>query len=221
MAKPKRVPFAEVLAHLSCDAINAVSMHIDWQEVRGDDGEGFRSFEAVKCQECGATLVLDGGGNEKHCDVASSDMLDTNVDGDPHMDVDCDGYVGSAEGPMMNYWYPVEIKDCTATALKLVDLPLCVVEFRDGTTGLALTGGGMDLSWEICEAFIAIGYLPPVAFTRVPGMAGKSLNKTARLVIAACLKSNEVQQRWAQGNIDEIKRTVARMRKDARRKGGK
>jgi hypothetical protein len=84
--------------------------------------------------------------------------------------------ISEAEGPMMNYWYPLEgISDETEAseaALGLSGLPLCVVEV-DGSYGLALTGGGMDLSWEIAEAYVRLGMLPPVHFADLPSMAGK------------------------------------------------
>jgi hypothetical protein len=79
-----------------------------------------------------------------------------------------------ADGPMMNYFYPVSDYtpgDMNAWAAKLVDLPLCVVEIGD-ERGLALTGGGMDLSWEIAEAYVRLGYYPPT-WIDLPAMSGR------------------------------------------------
>lgn len=72
------------------------------------------------------------------------------------------------EGPMVNYRYPVgglTVSQAQAAVDDgaLAGLPLCLVEY-DGEPFLALTGGGMDLSWEICQAYVNLGYLPPVAF---------------------------------------------------------
>lgn len=91
---------------------------------------------------------------------------------------------------MMNYWYPVEITDVEEAAKKIVHLPLCVVQVKDDDdeleTGLALTGGGMDFSWEICEAFIRLGYAPPLHFADLPGIAGKRLSDRNRLILEGC-----------------------------------
>ena len=96
----------------------------------------------------------------------------------------------SAEGPMMNYWYPVHINDEDQAAIKLAGTSLCVVNV-DGQTGLALTGGGMDMTWDVCEAFIALGMLPPVHFGDLPGMAGVGSERDLTIV-AACLRSYKV-----------------------------
>lgn len=91
-----------------------------------------------------------------------------------------------SEGPMMNYWYSLgdsrndysgariggwnHTADEIGTAYKLRDVSLCLVEV-DGTFGLALTGGGMDLTWQIVEAHTLLGYLPPAKFCRPPGFS--------------------------------------------------
>jgi hypothetical protein len=100
---------------------------------------------------------------------------------------------------MMNYAYPLESLriDMRGTLLgdsvpdsigahgfpttvheaahALRGLPLCIIERLDGEGyELALTGGGMDLSWEICEAFVRLGFLPPVHFCDLPDM-GRTL----------------------------------------------
>lgn len=77
-----------------------------------------------------------------------------------------------AEGPMMNYWYPIGLREEEIeAACAIKDLPLCFVKVDD-VDGIALTGGGMDLSWQICEAYVRLGYLPPVHFT-LPRMADR------------------------------------------------
>lgn len=99
---------------------------------------------------------------------------------------------GSFEGPMMSYYYPLEdtLRDMTEAAKCLVDLPLCVVHFNESDTyGLALTGGGMDLSWEICEAFMRLGYLPPVHFCRLPAMAGRGVSPRDKWIISGCRRA--------------------------------
>lgn len=95
-----------------------------------------------------------------------------------------------AEGPAINYLYPLDAveQDPIEAAYRLRRLPLCVVE-RDGNWGLALTGGGQDLSWEIASAYMLLGYLPPADFADLPGMAGRGSSDADRQIIAACLRS--------------------------------
>jgi hypothetical protein len=234
---------AIALAELSCDAIESKPVNIDWRETLGEDCEGWRSFEANECEECRGIVVLScNDGGEAHSDcpgveapeecekcggtLRAATIGDAEDEDDRiaalecedcgHKFVDpehCNGHVGTAEGPMMNYWYPVKIEDCAEAARKLAHLPLCVVEMRDGETGLALTGGGMDLSWEICAAFITLGYLPPFHFCDVPAMAGKTLNDGELLVLAACKRTCEVIGGWAASRIDRLKATEKSIRK--------
>ncbi len=96
------------------------------------------------------------------------------------------------DGPRMSYWYPVDYIDsdnAERIAVTLVDLPLCLVEV-DGDWGLALTGGGMDMSWEIITAYVLIGLMPPVHFARdLPAMARRGTGADDQILIAACLRS--------------------------------
>jgi hypothetical protein len=180
---------------LYCDCIGVEPITCDWREILGDDMEGWRSYEAVDCDECGETLVLS---------VSNGGDLHRNIDSDSS----CSGNIPECEGPMMNYWYPIDIKDCEEAARKLVCLPLCVVEFPDGTTGLALTGGGMDLSWEICNAFMLLGQLPPVHF-ELPAMCGRGVNERDRWVIAGVRKACQVMAKRMAWRLKKLKDTVA------------
>lgn len=80
------------------------------------------------------------------------------------------GYV--AEGPMMNYYWPLTHwlnADPYEVAERLRHLSVCLVKIerddRDALWALALTGGGMDLSWNIAAAYIACGFMPPRALS--------------------------------------------------------
>lgn len=96
---------------------------------------------------------------------------------------------------MMNFFYPCEIDDCDDAAETIAHLPLCVIQFRDGETGFALTGGGQDLSWEICEAYIAVGCCPPFHFcSDLPRLAG---HKPKAEVLAGVRRTIEVSRIWA------------------------
>jgi hypothetical protein len=90
--------------------------------------------------------------------------------------------------PMMNYAYPLpmdfKVPDDFRDRLSCLTIVLI-----QGNPYLALTGGGMDLSWEICESYIALGYYPPYHFCRLPGMAGRGESKSDQNIIKCCLKS--------------------------------
>jgi len=67
---------------------------------------------------------------------------------------------------------------------------------------LALTGAGMDFSWEICETYINLGYLPPIEFCDLPNLAGKDYSKPEnKRIVLACLRSVEL----AEARISSIK----------------
>lgn len=172
---------------LSCDAIEVKPRDFDWTE---GYGETWECWEACHCDQCNAVVL--GREGDRHSDVDSES--------------ECRGAL-SGEGPMMSYWYPVAIDDVEEAARAIVDSPLCVVQVN-GETGLALTGGGMDLSWEICEAFMVLGHLPPLHFADLPGMAERGTSKRDQWIVAGCLKSCAVAASWATGRAKRIRRMV-------------
>lgn len=99
--------------------------------------------------------------------------------------------------PVMNYAYPVKLRygdDSRDVATRIDALAGCVsLADIDGQHYFALTGGGMDLSWNICAAFIAAGLMPPVKYLRdLPGYAssGKyrsNLTDPVAALVVACL----------------------------------
>ncbi|MBD3404346.1 hypothetical protein GF420_15760 [candidate division GN15 bacterium] len=113
--------------------------------------------------------------------------------------------------PMMNYYYeigsrwePVDAEEAQRT-LWLESLPLTVVRV-DGNYVLALTGGGMDFSWEICEAFMVLGFLPPVHFCRLPRIAGRGESDRDKEIVEACYQSVETvrtQHGWTAEHLNE------------------
>lgn len=183
---------------LNCDAIDVTPQTIDWQEAMGENMEGWRSFECSTCDGCGRSVVVSSPG-ECECREAMPTVYIANESGDDsdgEVDNECDATVYN-EGPQMNYFYPVRLSDCEDAARLIARLPLCVVEFEDGRTGLALTGGGMDLSWEICEAFIALGYFPPLHFCDLPRMSDRGKSDKDKATIAACAESCSIAEGWA------------------------
>jgi len=173
---------------LSCNAVDSTPQDIDWGKALGEDLEGYVVYEAVECPECGHEYV--GVGVFPCCPECG-----TEYEGDT--------------GPMMSYWYPVDIQDCEGAAEKIADFPLCIVEFSNGLTGLALTGGGVDLTWKICGAFVALGYLPPVHFCRLPRMSGWKRHPRSKGILQACLESAECAARWAESKAGECREMLA------------
>jgi hypothetical protein len=91
----------------------------------------------------------------------------------------------------MGYAYP--FPTCltwSEDAAKIADLPLCIVyREADSAYELALTGGGMDLSWQICEAYMRLGQLPPFHSAGLPAMCGRGSSERDKWVIAGCRES--------------------------------
>lgn len=181
---------------LNCDAIDVTPQTIDWSETMGENMEGWRAFEAFTCDECGSTVVSSSLG-ENECRDLLHEITVTEEDGSEGEERNQCRCTIHNEGPQMNYWYPVKLNDCNDAAELISHLPLCVVEFEDGRTGLALTGGGMDLSWEICEAFIALGYFPPLHFCDLPRMGSRGKSDSDKATISACMESCRIAEGWA------------------------
>lgn len=155
------------------DMTDAKPINFDWTEGYGKTWE---FTGASRCEECNEILVGRSGG--KHSGLVDSE---------------CNGWVPDVDGPMMNYYYPLPDSDFDENeiAKKLVDLPLVLVHFLEQDEwGLALTGGGQDLSWEICEAYMLLGYLPPVHFAGdLPDEAGRGASEKDKWIIAGCLRA--------------------------------
>lgn len=188
---------------LSCAAIDAKPIDFDWSDHRFQ--AMWESHEASTCEKCGVAIVSYGG--DKHCNIDN--------------DVSCDGHVPDSDGPMMNYAYPLpEARlDVELAAIDLVNLPVCVITHEDEENGrieLALTGGGMDLSWEICEAYMRLGYLPPVHF-ELPGMAGRGTSAKDKWILAGYLRSCKVAEGWARRKAERVRELVKQARKEKRK----
>jgi len=195
-------------------AVDSKSRSVDWQGLLGEDMEGWQAFECEECEECNRTLVYSSHcGSDEHRNVEPEW---DDEDGEPVFN-ECMGTVGYFEGPQMNHFYPCELVgfDTEDAARAIAHLPLCVVEFADGETGFALTGGGMDLSWEICDAFISCGYLPPLQYCDLPDMAGQSKHPRRQLILAACMRSAEIAEGWAQRRGESLARMAAKYKESA------
>jgi len=112
---------------------------------------------------------------------------------------------------MMNYIYPlpdnfeIESKDLKKLVKKMSALTVVYLTDEDRYF-LALTGGGMDLSWEICEGYIILGYLPPAYLCHLSSMAGTKLNSRTKRILAACRRSLLWQKSQAETTLRHLKR---------------
>ena len=160
------------LKNLYVDAVESTPRFFDF-------GTGYTEtwefYQAAHCDECNTISICSG---QEQC-------------GNIH-DNKCDGYI-DCEGPMMNYFYPLpknfedrwELEEAVTA---IASIPLCIVfDIYTEEYGLALAGGGMDLSWEICEGYMLLGYLPPFHFCNLPVMADGRKSRT--WIADGCKKS--------------------------------
>lgn len=184
-------------------SLHTSSIEYDWGSGYTEGGEQrWQSFEAPSCPECDAYARWDEEENTWVCRSAPGECENAGGEVDP--------FDNGAEGPMMNYYYPLEdlgrASDVYDAAERIRDLPLCVVDFDESGGGyaLALTGGGMDLSWEICEAFTRLGFLPPLHFCDLPRMSGYPRGEPDLYVIEACKRSAEVARYQAERTAERL-----------------
>jgi hypothetical protein len=187
---------------LNCDAIDEKPRNYDFSQ---GYAEKWECYEAATCEKCNKPVMVSG--EQRHNEVE---------------DTECDGYI-VGEGPMMNYYYPLpDFKmDVTEAAKKIVHLPLCIVQFTDTEEyALALTGGGMDLSWEICSAYMELGYWPPTHF-RLPGFIPGMGPKGAMRVIKGMRESIKIRRNWLDSddaNLDTAEKRVIEVVKDRKKR---
>lgn len=173
------------------DCLHVGSTTIDWAEAYGEDCEGWRSYDATACDECGLVIV-GSDGDAQHRDLAP--------------DSGCRGNLNFAQ-PMMNYYYAIDLCDdeLEDAAVALMTCSMCVVQFEDGRSALALTGGGQDMSWDICESFVRLGRLPPVRYARVPRESGRGRHSGRdQVILAACAESFRVVARQANNDLERL-----------------
>jgi hypothetical protein len=220
---------AKIVVNLRPGTIFVDSQSVSDWDARDEDGDELYTYWEPYTYEAsdgevytlvsksGTTIAAYVGGKE--IDLTApyedyADRFDTDEDDEPISEelfrelAEADPMYSSATGPAMNYLYPLDTRDIDEVdaAIKIAGTPLVLVETVGGEYGLALAGGGMDLTWEICEAYIALGYLPPVTYADLPGMAGKPEGEMDHLIIAACRRSYEVatnQLKWRLERFNE------------------
>lgn len=238
-----------VISRLSVQAISSKPISVEtWNNQSEDyqDGSpGWWQSHEQETQDCGEFTVLTEYGNfvgiwfNAYAYTDKESFVDAYADDEPVDEEerhnrasngeviweeleDSDTYQ-YAEGPMMNYWYPIDEQDSETrpfarsfnpvdAAGKLNDLPLCVV-LVNGEYGLALTGGGMDLTWEICAAFIRLGMAPPLHFCDLPAMAMEWGPREQR-VYEGCVYTLE----WVAEHANRVRDRIGELR--SRMSGG-
>lgn len=122
--------------------------------------------------------------------------------------------------PMMCYYYPLphyegDDRNPEADQMLLYQSSANVVlvkilggENNEDTYALALSGGGMDFSWDICHAFILLGYAPPLFACDVPEFAGQDNSQEPFWsILKACLQSADSAKRsiaWTQSKLAKL-----------------
>ena len=108
--------------------------------------------------------------------------------------------------PLMRYVYPLErefsYEEARQLQARLLISPWSIIVVELITAfgsehALALTGGGMDMTWDICGGYVVAGMLPPFAHCRLPNFAGQRATAANLLVRDAVRRSIEVVQMWA------------------------
>lgn len=120
--------------------------------------------------------------------------------------------------PMMNYYYPIKLDRVNSSeeGAHILDKfggNICLVYFTESEDyAMALTGGGMDLSWDICEGYMLLGYLPPIHFCDLPNFAGMKLTAKNKWILNGCLRSCQVSMYQAKNLTRDLKALKKKMK---------
>lgn len=159
------------ISDLSLAALDNQPIQTDWEAAARDArDEGDPWFwDVAECGKCETpTVCNDGYGSCPKCES----------------DVTC-------AGPAMNTRWPLDERSLTsnqspedvARKLDAGRVAICLAQVDDDYF-LALTGGGMDLSWDIAYAYVLAGYVPPLRLN-LPRFAGMRLDAKHELAIGA------------------------------------
>lgn len=182
--------------------IDTRPLFVYWDVMLSQYHDILNFYSGVKCPECGKIVVVESlrhGHSAAHNEIAP--------------DSDCDAEI-LVPTPMYNAAYPIDLLPLNNSpedaAAAIADLPLCIavtnicpedeyppVELPE--VMLALTGAGMDMSWEICLAYMRLGYLPPLEFCNLPKLSGPPSPDKA-WVIKGCFRAAAVMK----GRISSI-----------------
>jgi hypothetical protein len=193
---------------LSTRAIDETSRDIDWSEGWGTTWEEVNPTSEMSVAQLRGKLK-DIGADFGPDDDAATLRETLEYNGSP------DDYI-----PIVNAYYPLPgfrgDPERTQLALEGAYLSVALVKLYDGDGGedyaLALTGCGMDLSWDIAAAHIVCGYLPP-AWLRLPSMSGDKFDAKHRTIIAALRRTAQIRIRRSRYDLQDL-RSVARNLKE-------
>lgn len=182
--------------NLSAAMVAAKPQDYDFRQGCGEKWDVVR-LEGVYCCSCAEPYPDKEEGDE--CPKCGESLQEYDV-------------VEAGDEPMMNRRYPIEFPydvdiGEAALALARAHVALCLVDFfEEEGYYLALTGVGMDFSWDICQAYIALGCLPPVHFCNLPNFAGTDYGEPeVRRTLEACLHSCEVLTRWTEDTAEKLR----------------
>jgi hypothetical protein len=208
-------------------------LQVDWRELTGENCDGFRYGEEVcrsavaealdipdavlEAAELPESLCAINGivdlyqyeeAIEDACDDAGVDMP---------FGLNCE--MESCQGPMMNFVHTLpdfrgELEDAAR-----LEGNMCLVEFSPENQdkglpafGLALCGGGMDMSWDIAGCYVDLGFRPPATVvSRLPKFAGDKLTPRKAKIIQAMQEEAERRILWAQNDIKRLDDILARL----------
>lgn len=111
--------------------------------------------------------------------------------------------------PMTNYIYPIpdlRLDPSEAQTRLIKHSSNCVVVECNNKVVLGLSGGGVDFSWDICRAYMLLGYLPPFYLCALPEIT----REDDKQVIKACSLSCS----YAQSRIDHTTRHLKALEVD-------
>lgn len=210
-------PKLTLIKDLFCDAVTMEPMDFDWGEGYGEtwdivypDVENWTRAQCIDYWQNIRGFLPKDVGKEWDLETLREHAREL-------MENDADAF-----SPVMNYAYPLPDLQMSAEHAQslLLSFPLVVVLMENGQrTVLALSGGGMDFSWDICEAYMVLGYLPPVHFCPPPRIAGKGLSPRTRWVLRGCRASLNVLRQRVEWKHRDIKSTEDWLReREAREK---
>lgn len=159
-------------------------VNVDWQDAMGDDAfvDAFLKDSSI--------LTMD---DEDAEDLFEEWFSNTYGDGEPEP-------VGSA-------WWPVTKRGIATEVAKdlLLHSNNCALLYNTDTQeyGLVLTGGGMDLSWDIAQAYVLCGQRPPVALS-LPNFAGEGWDQEKANTFAALTSANKGMLGRIQANLERL-----------------
>lgn len=209
---------------LSAAALDAKSIHVDVSEV--DDIYEIRTLylntdvhldaEDGPFDELEVTLITDEYGEVHDCEenrerlygaLVKEDVPYREAERIAYEDVDVSDFYEQRSDYVSNWLWPIPACRLEPETIMGVfrDLPFAVTIYEAGyepnrdedyTLSFSLTGGGQDFTWQIAEAYVRLGYLPPIALCELPNEAGRGYGgyseKKDAMLYRCCIESTRV-----------------------------